>query len=58
MSGYLGLEGKRALVTGTTERYSAEPIHDYLLPTLIVRAGLFCEPRRQPDRCFRFDPAG
>ena len=26
----------------TTEWYSAEPIHDYLLPTLIIRAGLFC----------------
>ena len=26
----------------TTEWYSAEPILDYLLPTLIIRAGLFC----------------
>ena len=26
----------------TTEWYSTEPIHDYLLPTLIIRAGLFC----------------
>src|SRR4029079_18079506 len=25
----------------STERYSTEPIHDYLLPTLIIRAGLF-----------------
>ena len=26
----------------TTEWYSAEPIHDYPLPPLIIRAGLFC----------------
>jgi hypothetical protein len=26
----------------TTEWYPAKTIHDYLLPALIVRAGLFC----------------
>src|SRR5215471_18773554 len=41
----------------TAERYPSKAVHDDLLSTLIICAGLFCETLRQADGRFRLDPA-